>query len=118
VFRLLYAVLAVGSYGKKIYDTSVSESASKQGYTEPVAVPVEDASLLGDAQVVLRFAAFQEYRRIMSTSKAGQLLTQHRQGLDTFLLRHVVWLEGASLDAWLSAFATAASSWYVHCFIK
>ncbi len=102
-------VLAVGTFGRKIYDKSVSETALTHGFIEPAAVPLEDGSMLDHVELPERFAAFLEYRRAITASKAAQSLINRRQGLDVFLSRHVTAMEGATLDAWLVAFAAQAS---------
>ncbi|MDR3737375.1 MAG: hypothetical protein P4L40_00005 [Terracidiphilus sp.] len=105
-------MLAVQPGGKRAYAHSVSEGEAQHGYIEPVAVRVEDGSLLGDGPAVAAaFASFLAYRRLLAAAPALSAVMQKRQGLEIYLSRHVALAEGPALDEWFSGFEASAGPW-------
>jgi hypothetical protein len=100
------------AFGKKTYAKPVSEGEIKHGFIEPVAVSVEDGSLLASAGSVLSaWDSYRRYRRLVGSSRQLADMIMRRQRLDAFLHGCVVPMDGSALEEWLSAFELSPSQW-------
>jgi hypothetical protein len=107
-----FAVLGVMALGKKTYAQPVSEGEIQHGFIEPVAVSVEDGSLLSSASAVLGgWDSYRRYRRLIGNSRQLTEMIARRQRLDAFLHSCVVPMDGSPLEEWLLAFESSPSHW-------